>query len=106
MSSSMRHLVLLGDSIFDNGSYVDSGQPSVIDQLKAAVRDQGSNATLVAVDGNVLSHVADQIKRVPRDATHLFISIGIIDSFLVEIKIDLLNIFRWKQCTFVYASFE
>jgi len=76
MACAIRHLVLLGDSIFDNCSYVGKGQPAVIDQLKAKVKDQGWNATLVAVDGNVLSHVADQIKRVPRDATHAFISIG------------------------------
>ncbi len=81
MASAIRHLILLGDSIFDNGSYVDRGQPAVIDQLKAAVKDQGWNATLIAVDGHVLSHVADQIKRVPRDATHLFVSIGNIHIF-------------------------
>jgi hypothetical protein len=81
MASTMQHLVLLGDSIFDNGSYVGRGQPSVIDQLKSAVRDQGWNATLVAVDGHVLSHVADQLKRVPRDATHLFISIGMVEKY-------------------------
>jgi hypothetical protein len=76
MASRIHHLVLLGDSIFDNGSYVDRGQPAVIDQLKSKVKDQGWNATLVAVDGHVLSHVADQIEKVPRDATHLFVSIG------------------------------
>ena len=79
MTSTQRHLVLLGDSIFDNRSYVGKGQPSVIDQLKSAIKNQGWNATLVAVDGNVLSHIADQINRVPRDATHLIVSIGIID---------------------------
>ena len=76
MACGIRHLILLGDSIFDNGSYVGRGQPAVIDQLQAKVKDQGWNATLVAVDGHVLSHVADQIKKVPRDATHLFVSIG------------------------------
>ncbi|UJR35797.1 hypothetical protein I4U23_028545 [Adineta vaga] len=74
-SFAMRHLILLGDSILDNGSYV-RGQPAVIDQLKTKIKDQGWKATLLAVDGNVLSHIADQIKRVPDDATHLFISIG------------------------------
>jgi hypothetical protein len=76
MACANRHLILLGDSIFDNGSYVDRGQPAVIDQLKAKAQDQGWNATLIAVDGDVLSGVAHQIKRVPRDATHLFVSIG------------------------------
>ncbi|CAF0964801.1 unnamed protein product [Adineta steineri] len=75
MASAIRHLILLGDSIFDNGSYV-RGQPAVIDQLKSKVKEHGWNATLVAVDGHVLSHVTDQIKRIPKDATHLFVSIG------------------------------
>jgi hypothetical protein len=75
MASPIRHLVLLGDSIFDNGSYV-RGRPSVIDQLKTKIKDQGWNASLIAVDGNILSDVSHQIKNVPRDATHLFVSIG------------------------------
>ncbi len=76
MTCAIHHLILLGDSIFDNGSYVGRGQPAVIDQLKAKIKDQGGNATLVAVDGNILSDIANQLKRIPRDATHLFISIG------------------------------
>jgi len=76
MASAIHHLILLGDSIFDNGSYVERGQPAVIDQLKTKIKDQGWNATLVAVDGHILSDVAHQIKNIPRDATHLFISIG------------------------------
>jgi hypothetical protein len=86
MASAIRHLILLGDSIFDNGSYVDRNQPAVIDQLKAKVKDQGWKATLVAVDGHVLSHVADQVNKVPHDATHLFISIGKIHFILSDIK--------------------
>lgn len=84
MTCVSRHLILLGDSIFDNRSYVPRGQPGVIDQLKSRVKDQGWNATLLAVDGNVLSHIPDQIKRIPRDATHLFISIGMIDRFHID----------------------
>ncbi|CAF1143387.1 unnamed protein product [Rotaria sordida] len=76
MVSQIRHLILLGDSIFDNRSYVSRDQPAVIDQLKAKVKDFDWNATLLAVDGNVLSDVGNQIKHVPSDATHLFISIG------------------------------
>ena len=79
MASTTRHLVLLGDSIFDNRSYVGKGRPSVIDQLKSAITDRGWKATLVAVDGDVLSDIADQINRVPPDATHLVISIGMTD---------------------------
>ena len=71
----MQHLVLLGDSIFDNGVYV-RGKPSVINQLQSKIKEQGWKATLLAVDGNVLSHITQQITRIPKDATHLFVSIG------------------------------
>ena len=79
MASAKRHLVLLGDSIFDNGCYVGKGNPGVIDQLKAKVHPYQWQASLLAVDGNVLSHIANQIKKIPSDATHLFISIGKTD---------------------------
>jgi hypothetical protein len=76
MTSAKRHIVLLGDSIFDNGHYVDEGNPGVIDQLKAKVHAYQWQATLLAVDGNVLSDVGNQIKKIPHGATHLFMSIG------------------------------
>ncbi len=69
-----RHVVLLGDSIFDNGAYVP-GEPSVIEQLQAAL-PSGACATLVAVDGDVTASVKDQIPRIPRTATHLCVSVG------------------------------
>ena len=78
MSARTLHLVLLGDSIFDNKSYVGKGNAAVIEQLKSKVQERHGNATLVAVDGNVLSHIGEQLKRVPHDATHLIISIGTI----------------------------
>lgn len=70
----MPHLVLLGDSIFDNGAYVP-GQPAVIEQVRAAL-DRGWQATLLAVDGNVVADVPAQLRRLPADATHLAISAG------------------------------
>jgi GDSL-like Lipase/Acylhydrolase family len=69
----MTHLILLGDSIFDNGVYVGHGQ-AVIDQLQAAVPD--GNATLLAQDGAVISEVLTQLSKVPSSASHLFISVG------------------------------
>ena len=70
----MSHLVLLGDSIFDNGAYVD-GAPAVIDQVHSLL-PKGWKATLLAVDGNVTLDVREQIKCIPVDATHLVISMG------------------------------
>ena len=70
----MPHLVLLGDSIFDNASYVP-GHPPVIEQVRAAMPDDW-RATLLAVDGNVASDVTGQLNRLPEDATHLAVSAG------------------------------
>ena len=70
----MNHAVLLGDSIFDNASYVP-GKPPVIEQLRKNL-PAGWKATLLAVDGDVTAHVQHQIKRLPGDATHLIVSCG------------------------------
>ena len=70
----MPHLVLLGDSIFDNGLYVP-GEPAVIAQVKAALSEDW-RATLVAVDGNITIDVPRQLELLPADATHLAISVG------------------------------
>jgi len=68
------HLVLLGDSIFDNAAYV-SGGPSVIEHLRRLL-PIGWHATLVAVDGATISSVERQIQRIPKDATDLVLSVG------------------------------
>jgi len=70
----MAHLVLLGDSIFDNGVYVP-GHPDVVQQLRAKL-GSADEATLVAVDGNVTADVERQLARMPAGVTHLFISVG------------------------------
>ena len=71
----MTHVVLLGDSIFDNGSYVRRGEPDVVAQVQAKL-PAGSQATLCAVDGAVTSGVERQLARIPADATHLVVSVG------------------------------
>jgi hypothetical protein len=70
----MPHLVLLGDSIFDNGFYVPE-EPAVIEQVRSAL-PSGWQATLLAIDGNVVEDVPRQLERLPRDATHLAVSAG------------------------------
>lgn len=70
----MNHLVLLGDSIFDNRAYV-AGGPAVIDQVQKTV-PAGWKASLLAVDGNTSVQVPDQLKRLPSDCTHLVLSAG------------------------------
>lgn len=71
---AMPHLVLLGDSIFDNGVYVP-GEPDVLAQVEERLPD-GWKATLLAVDGSVVSDVDRQVDRLPDDATHLVLSVG------------------------------
>ncbi len=70
----MPHVVLLGDSIFDNGSYVGKG-PDVVKQVRA-VLPAGGEATLLAVDGAVTSGVGIQLGILPEDTTHLVVSAG------------------------------
>jgi hypothetical protein len=70
----MGHVVLLGDSIFDNARYVPD-RPPVIEQLRPAL-PQGWRATLLAVDGHITDDVPRQLAQLPADATHLFVSTG------------------------------
>src|SRR3954453_15257592 len=70
----MKHIVLLGDSVFDNGAYLGDG-PEVVTQLRQRL-PAGWRATLAAVDGGVIRDIAYQLERVPDDATHLVISVG------------------------------
>ena len=71
----MKHIVLLGDSIFDNSSYVNPGELDVPNQLKSLV-GQDYKVTNLAVDGHVTRHIKTQLNHLPSDTTHLFISVG------------------------------
>ena len=63
----MNHLVLLGDSIFDNAAYT-SGAPDVVHQVRQRL-PPGWRATLRAVDGattesvEIASAVVEMIER-------------------------------------------
>jgi len=70
----MTHVVLLGDSIFDNGAYT-SGGPDVVTQLRSLVSVSWT-ATLLAADGARIDDVARQVERLPSDASHLVLSVG------------------------------
>ena len=69
------HVVLLGDSVFDNRAYVRHGDPDVVAQLREEL-PSGWAATLLAVDGDVTSGVVRQLRSLPGDATHLAVSVG------------------------------
>jgi hypothetical protein len=68
------HVVLLGDSIFDNKSYVGR-EPDVVAHLRAALPSSW-RATLLAVDGTATRDVDRQLGLIPSDATHLVLSVG------------------------------
>ena len=70
----MNHIVLLGDSIFDNGSYV-RGENDVAKHLKDKVLPR-DKVTLLAKDGAVITSVHDQIINIPDDMNALFLSVG------------------------------
>jgi lysophospholipase L1-like esterase len=68
------HIVLIGDSIFDNSSYTQ-GAPDVLSHLRNAI-PKGWRATLLAVDGATTAAIGAQLQRLPKDATHLVVSVG------------------------------
>lgn len=69
-----KHLVLAGDSIFDNDSYV-LGEAGVIEQLRCAI-PANCSASKIAVDGHCIKHVKSQLENLPSNATDLIVSVG------------------------------
>jgi hypothetical protein len=74
MTQQDRHVVLLGDSIFDNGSYT-SGGPDVVAQVRGEL-PAGWRATLLAEDGATTMELGRQLRQVPPAASHLVVSVG------------------------------
>ena len=75
----MPHIVLLGDSIFDNVAYVRGGLP-VTDQLRD-ILPADWRVTLLAVDGSVTGDLSHQLDQLPADATQLVVSVGGNDAY-------------------------
>jgi lysophospholipase L1-like esterase len=73
------HLVLLGDSIFDNAAYVPD-EPCLSVAPRGRWREQVGayvgQVTLLAVDGGVTADVVKQANGIPASASHLFVSVG------------------------------
>jgi lysophospholipase L1-like esterase len=73
----MAHIVLLGDSIFDNAPYVPAGS-EVQAQLQALVAN-AHRVSLLARDGAVLADMVAQVARLPQlseEADWLLVSCG------------------------------
>jgi hypothetical protein len=70
----MPHIILLGDSVFDNLQYVQP-EPDVLAHLREIIPG-GWKASLRAVDGAVTNDVVEQLADMPDDASHLVLSVG------------------------------
>ena len=70
----MQHVVLLGDSVFDNAAYVPPNT-AVIEHLRASLPADW-RATLCARDGSVIDDVHAQLSALPDGASHLVLSAG------------------------------
>lgn len=81
------HIVLLGDSIFDNAAYTQ-GQPDVVTHLRRLLPN-GAAASLFAVDGSTTAELADQLVQLPDGVTNAVVSVGGNDALL---NADLLNL--------------
>ncbi|MEX1097237.1 MAG: SGNH/GDSL hydrolase family protein [Planctomycetales bacterium] len=68
------HVVLLGDSMFDNQMFVGQGKP-VVDNLREAL-PAGWKATLLAAVSQTAREVAVQLRQLPKGATHLVLCAG------------------------------
>ena len=79
------HIVLIGDSVLDNASYVDSGE-SIQDLLHKAIPN--ATISLLAVDGSMTTDISKQIANFAQDATHIIFSCGGNDAIN---SIDVLN---------------
>jgi hypothetical protein len=71
----MTHVVLLGDSIFDNKVYVGAAGKDVVTHLRENLPN-GWQATLKAVDGSLIKDVSEQLSDILFDATHFVVSVG------------------------------
>lgn len=70
----MQHIVLLGDSIFDNAVYAGRGK-DVSAKLQSLL-PQGDHASLLARDGAVIEGIIGQLAQLPTDTTSFVVRAG------------------------------
>ncbi len=69
-----KHICLMGDSIFDNDEYIP-GEPGVIEQMRRSI-PKTWGAFKVAVDGDCIEDIPNQLEKVPMHTTDIVVSIG------------------------------
>ena len=73
----VKHLILIGDSVFDNGAYVLPGEADVSTHLKRKLKPPGWSIDVRAVDGDVVADVERQIYSKPIPKPCIFVlSVG------------------------------
>lgn len=87
--TSSPHVILLGDSIFDNGPYVPAEMDTTSSHLRRCLPD-GWRVKLLAVDGHLTRDVERQLPGLPQDASHLLVSAGGNDALQVAARWGLL----------------
>jgi hypothetical protein len=99
------HVVLLGDSVFDNTAYV-AGGPDVSAHLRRLL--PSGRVSCCAVDGTTTADMAGQLDAIPDRGTHLVLSLGGNDALLNADLLDLpvrstaqaLDLFRDRVAAF------
>lgn len=100
-----RHVVLLGDSIFDNGPYVASELDTTSSHLRA-VLPKGWQVSLLAVDGHITRDVARQLTGLPNTASHLVVSVGGNDALQVAARWPMLAAQPFGRVALQMAGFQ
>jgi hypothetical protein len=101
------HVILAGDSIFDNANYVP-GEPCVTDQLQTILGDR-LFVSMIAVDGDYVSDVWRQVRTLPKSATHIVVSAGGNDALLHSRKLRndyLTSVDLFKEWSDIQAEFK
>jgi hypothetical protein len=76
----MKHVVLLGDSVFDNGAYVGSS-PALVQQLHQLLPGR-VGCRFECAGRRVIGEIRHQLEQLPAGATHLAISVGGNDALM------------------------
>ncbi|MEJ7730880.1 MAG: GDSL-type esterase/lipase family protein [Polyangiaceae bacterium] len=81
------HVVLVGDSVFDNTAHVGRG-PDVSAHLRRLLPST-ERVSCCAVDGATTADMGGQLEAMPDDGTHLVLSLGGNDALLNADLLDL-----------------
>lgn len=95
-----KHICLMGDSFFDNDEYIP-GEPGVIEQMRRSI-PKNWTAFKVAVDGDCIEDIPNQLEKVPAHITDIVVSIGGND--LMKFRHLLARVAEGEQLEDVIAS--